>query len=89
MNSELIQYLISATEMQRRKKAYTTLIISLFLGVSLSTSHFLASHLLITIYSLTGIAIVLILSRQLFFKTFQQFEKTKIILNDTYIERKM
>lgn len=80
-------YLISLCEMKRRKKAYTTLIVSLFFGIVLPLYDQFLNYQILLSFSFAILASVLIVSRILLFRSFRDFEKIKVLLTDTEIVR--
>lgn len=80
-------YTIDPVEINRRRKAYTTLITTLFLGSALSLSCFVISNRLILSGILGALAIILFVTRIGFFRWLQTFAQTKIMFTDTYLER--
>jgi hypothetical protein len=80
-------YSISTAEMDRRRRAYTTLIVSLLAGVTVSSIDHLLSAPTITVLCLLGLSLILVLSRFVFFKSFERFSQIRVVLNDSCIER--
>jgi hypothetical protein len=80
----LREYKISNNEMTRRKKAFTTLLVSLLIGL------FLASKILnfpISIIIYLSITIILFCIDALFFRSFDFLLLTKIILSEKSLKR--
>ncbi|MBN1499496.1 MAG: hypothetical protein JW982_05050 [Spirochaetes bacterium] len=80
-------YLISSIEMIRRRKPYTTLLISLFSGMIFPQYSRFLNHPVESASCFSVIIFLLFISRLLCFKTFRNFEKIKIILTDREITR--
>jgi hypothetical protein len=80
-------YTTSTVEMDRRKRAYTTLIVSLLAGIALSSVDYLRSAPAIWLICLAVLALVLALSRLAFARAFRSYSQIELRLNDSYVER--
>ena len=81
------KFTISEIEINRRKKAFSSLILSLFISVSVSLKLFLDLPYLLLFLSMIVLASFLFISRLLMEKAFNSFGKIIVHLTDEYIER--
>jgi len=88
MSTKLIEYNISLKEIDRRKKAFTTLIISIWFGLIISAFDFIISNILLSVIFLLTFAIFLYISRVLTIKSLNYFSQIRFLVNDESIERK-
>ena len=80
-------YTTSTTELDRRLRAYTTLIVSLLFGIALSSIDYLFRAPAFWLAGLVGLGLVLALSRLGFGRSFQNYSLLQIRLSDSHIER--
>jgi hypothetical protein len=80
-------YVASTAELQRRLRAFTTLIVSLLAGIALSSIDYLLSAPAIWLACIAGLALVLILSRLAFARSFRSYSRIELRVNDSYVER--
>jgi hypothetical protein len=83
----LQRHTISEIEINRRKKAFSFLISSLFVGVSLTLKLLLGLPDLPLFLSMAVFAAFLLICRLLMEKAFNSFSKIIVVLTDEYIER--
>jgi len=88
MNTKLIEYNISLKEIDRRKKAFTTFIISIWFGLIISAFDFIISNILLSVIFILTFAIFLYISRMLTVKSLNYFSQIRFLVNDESIERK-
>lgn len=81
------KHTISTREINRRKRAFLSLILSLFLSVTLSLKILLDLPYLELFLSMTVFAAFLLICRLLMEKAFHSFRKINIVLTDGYVER--
>ncbi len=84
----LQKHTISELEINRRRKAFFSLILSLFISVSLTLKLVLDMPTSLLFLSMTVFAFVLLVGWLLMQKAFHLFGKIVIVLTDEYIERK-
>lgn len=77
----------STAEWRRRLAAYTTLIVSLWCGIALSSIDYLFSALVIWFTCLAGLALCLLLSRLAFVRALRNYSQLELRLSDSSIER--
>jgi len=77
----------STTELQRRLRAYTTLIVSLLAGIALSSIDYLLSAPGIWLVCLAGLALLLLLSRVALKRSQRSYAMLELRLGDAHIER--
>jgi hypothetical protein len=87
MSADIIKYNISKIEINRRKKAFTSLIVSLLIFGILFSIDFIIKNIAISIIIIISVTIMLYLSRILTFKFFYNLLKTKVLIVDDYILR--
>ena len=87
MSTKLIEYNISLKEIKRRKKAFTTLIVSIWLGLIVSLSDFIISNILISAIYILVFSIFLYISRVLTVKSLNYFSQIRFLVNDELIKR--
>ena len=80
-------YTTSTTELQRRLRAYTTLIVSLLSGIALSSIDYLFRAPAFWLAGLAGLGLFLALSRLAFARSFRSYSRIEIRLTDSHIER--
>jgi len=80
-------YTTSTTELQRRLRAYTTLIVSLLSGIALSSIDYLFRAPAFWLVGLAGLGLFLALSRLAFARSFRSYSRIEIRLTDSHIER--
>ncbi len=73
--------------MARRLRAYTTLIISLFSGIALSSIDYLIAAPTIWLLGIGGLALALVLSRLALIRSLRSYAWLELRLDDTRIER--
>jgi len=88
MSTKLIEYNISLKEIDRRKKAFTTFIISILFGLIISAFDFIISNILLSVIFILTFAIFLYISRMLTIKSLNYFSQIRFLMNDESIERK-
>ncbi|MCJ7650986.1 MAG: hypothetical protein MUP85_20435 [Candidatus Lokiarchaeota archaeon] len=88
MVTKFIEYNISLKEIDRRKKAFTTLIISIWFGLIISAFDFIISNILLSVIFLLTFAIFLYISRVLTINSLNYFSQIRFLVNDESIERK-
>ena len=81
------KYVISETEINRRKRAFTSLIVSIFLSLSLSLKLFLNLSYPSLFLTLLVLAAFLFVCRFFMEKAFKSFSEITLVLTDEYIER--
>jgi hypothetical protein len=77
----------STTELQRRLRAYTTLIGSLLSGIAVSSIDYLLSAPAIWLACLAGLALALALSRLALVRSFRSYSRLELCLSDSHLER--
>lgn len=77
----------STSELQRRLRAYTTLIVSLLTGIALSSIDYLLSAPAVWLVGLAGLALLLLLSRVALKRSLRGYAMLELRLDDTHIER--
>jgi hypothetical protein len=87
MDADRAVYTMSAAEMDRRKRAYTTFIVSLLAGIVLSSIDYLFSTPAIWLACLAGLALALALSILAFARAFRSYSRIEIRLTGSGIER--
>jgi hypothetical protein len=80
-------YTTSTAELQRRLRAYTTLIVSMLTGIALSSIDYLFRAPAIWFAGLAGLGLALVLSRLAFARSFRSYSRIEIRLTDSCIER--
>ena len=80
-------YTASTVELTRRLRAYTTLIVSLLVGVALSSIDYLIAAPAIWMACLGGLALLLVLSRVALVRSMRGYAALQLRLDDTHIER--
>ncbi|MGB6606504.1 MAG: hypothetical protein WBF28_01680, partial [Atribacterota bacterium] len=88
MATNLIEYNISLKEIERRKKAFTTLIVGIWLGLIVSVSDFIISNILQSAIFIFAFSIFLYISRVLTVKSLNYFSQIRFLVNDESIKRK-
>lgn len=88
MVTKFIEYNISLKEIDRRKKAFTTLIISIWFGLIISAFDFIISNILLSVIFILTFAIFLYISRVLTINSLNYFSQIRFLVNDASIERK-
>ena len=88
MSTKLIEYSISLKEIERRKKAFTTLIVGIWLGLIVSVSDFIISNILQSAIFILAFSIFLYISRVLTENALNYFSKIRFLVNDESIIRK-
>jgi hypothetical protein len=73
--------------MDRRLRAYTTLIVSLFSGIALSSIDYLFRAPTIWLSCLAGLSLALALSRLALIRSFRSYSRIELRLNDSCVER--
>jgi len=81
------KHTISECEINRRKRAFSSLILALFLSVALALKILLDLPFLEFFLSMTVFSALLLISRLLMEKAFNSFSKINIVLTDQYVER--
>ena len=87
MSTKLIEYSISLKEIERRKKAFTTLIVGIWLGFIASVSDFIISNILQYAIFIFAFSIFLYISRVLTIKSLNYFSQIRFLVNDELIKR--
>ena len=87
MSTKLIEYSISLKEIERRKKAFTTLIVGIWLGFIASVSDFIISNILQSAIFIFVFSIFLYISRVLTVKSLNYFSQIRFLVNDELIKR--
>jgi hypothetical protein len=87
MSADSAIYTTATTELQRRLRAYTTLIVSLLCGIALSSVDYLLSAPATWLAGVTGLALVLALSRIALVRSFRGYAQLELRLTDSCIER--
>jgi hypothetical protein len=77
----------STAELQRRLRAYTTLIVSLLCGIVLSSIDYLIAAPAIWMACLGGLALLLVLSRVALIRSLRNYAMLELRLDDTQLER--
>lgn len=80
-------YTASTVELNRRLRAYTTLIVSLLAGIALSSIDYLIAAPAIWMACLGGLALLLVLSRLALVRSLRGYAMLELRLDDTRIER--
>ncbi len=80
-------YAASNAELQRRLRAYTTLIVSLLAGIAISSIDYLIAAPAIWSIGLGGLALLLLLSRVALVRSLRNYTLLELRLDDTHIER--
>jgi hypothetical protein len=80
-------YPASTAELQRRLRAYTTLIISLLCGIVLSSIDYLIAAPAVWFIGVGGLALLLVLSRVALIRSLRNYSMLELRLDDTHIER--
>ena len=80
-------YAASAVELQRRLRAYTTLIVSLLVGIAISSVDFLISAPAIWMPCLGGLALLLVLTRLALVRSLRGYAMLELRLDDAHIQR--
>ena len=88
MVTNLIEYNISLKEIERRKKAFTTLIVSIWFGLILFTFDFIILNILFSAFFMFAFLIFLYISRMLTIKSLNHFSQIRFLVNDESIKRK-
>jgi len=88
MVTKSIEYNISLKEIERRKKAFTTLIISIWFGLIISAFDFIISNILLSAIFILAFTIFLYISRILTIKLLNYFSQIRFLVNDESIKRK-
>jgi len=88
MSTKLIEYNISLKEIERRKRAFTTLIVGIWLGLIASVSDFIISNILQSAIFILAFSIFLYISRVLTVKSLNYFLQIRFLVNDELIKRK-
>ncbi len=88
MATNLIEYNISLKEIERRKKAFTALIISIWLGLVISAFDFIISNILLSAIFILAFSIFIYISRMLTIKSLNYFSQIRFLVNDESIKRK-
>lgn len=81
-------YSISGAEINRRKRAFNSLIVSLFIGVTLTLKLLLDMPYSYLLVSMAAFAGFLVIGRLLMETAFNSFRKIRVILTASSIERK-
>lgn len=82
------EYIISLTEIERRKKSFTTFIISVIAGLTLSSFDLIIANSFFAIIILFTFSMFLFVARILTIKSLNNYSQIKFFLNDYSIERK-
>jgi hypothetical protein len=82
-----ISYSVSPAELDRRLRAYRTLIVSLLAGIALSSIDFLRSSPAVWLVGLVTLAACLVLSRLALVRSLRGYAMLELRLDDTHIER--
>jgi hypothetical protein len=80
-------YTMSAAEMDRRRRAYTTFIVSLLAGIALSSVDYLLAAPAVWLACLAGLALALALSALAFARASRGYSRIEIRLTGSCIER--
>ena len=88
MATKLIEYTISLKEIERRKKAFTTLIASFFFGLIIFSFDFIILNILFSSFFLAFLLILLYISRILTIKSLNHYSQIQFPVNEQKIERK-
>jgi membrane protein YdbS with pleckstrin-like domain len=80
-------YPASTAELQRRLRAYTTLIVSLLCGIVLSSIDYLIAAPAVWFIGVGGLALLLVLSRVALIRSLRNYAMLELRLDDTHIER--
>ena len=88
MVTNLIEYNISLKEIERRKKAFTTLIVSIYFGLILFTFDFIILNILFSAFFMFAFLIFLYISRMLTIKSLNYFSQIRFLVNNESIKRK-
>ncbi len=83
----MLRYVASGAELQRRLRAYTTLIISLLAGIAVSSLDFLRTSPGGWLIGFGGLALLLVFSRLALARSFRNYAMLELRLDDTHIER--
>ena len=89
MVTTVSEYSVSSKEIVRRKKAFTTLIMSIWLGLVISAFDFILSHLFFSAVFIFAFSIFLYVSRILTIKALDYFSQIRFLVNDEKIKRVM
>ena len=87
MNPVPLQFIVSLSEMDRRRRAYTTLIISIFAGVTFSIIDVTVAYPAISIAALAGFALLLAVSLMYFNRLFRKTTEAVVLLDNEYLQR--
>jgi hypothetical protein len=87
LSADSAAYRASGAEMERRRRAYTTLVVSLFAGVAVSSLDYVHSAPAIASLFLAGLAFLLFLSWVVFLASFRRFADTLLLLDDSQLRR--
>ena len=85
MDTNIKQYNISKTEIDRRRKAFTSLIVSLLIFSTLFSIDLIIKNIRISIIVFTFLALILFLSRIMTFKFLKNLLKMEIMITDNYL----
>jgi hypothetical protein len=80
-------YTTSTTELDRRLRAYTTLVVSLLAGIALSSIDYLVAAPAIWFIGVGCLALFLVLSRVVLVRSLRSYALLELRLDDTQIER--
>lgn len=83
----MVRYAASGTELQRRMRAYTTLIVSLLAGIALSSIDYLVAAPATWLMGLGGFAFLLVLSRVALRQSLRSYALLELRLDEAQIER--
>jgi hypothetical protein len=87
MSGDPVTYTASTAELQRRLRAYTTLIVSLLAGIAISSIDYLLSAPTVWLVCLAGLALLLLLSRVALKRSLRGYALLELRLDDAHIER--
>ena len=87
MGADQAVYTMSAAEMDRRRRAYTTFTASLLAGIALSSIDYLLSAPAVWLACLAGLALALALSRLAFARASRSYARIEVRLTGSCVER--
>jgi len=79
------EFLIDQREMARRKRAYTTLSLSVFLSATVCSIDYLVSEPLVAIPCVVSIGLTLLLTRYLTHRSTDRFGARRVVLSETSV----
>jgi hypothetical protein len=87
MSADQVTYSTSTVELERRLRAYTTLIVSLLAGIALSSIDYLFRAPAFWLAGLAGLGLALALTRLALRRSLRSYALLELRLGDTHIER--